>query len=78
MLTTLTDHQFVDAEMTLWDKLVVKEGDITLQAFLDLFKDRYEVDVDMVGMNNALLYSSFIGSAATRKERLATKHVSCH
>lgn len=49
---------------TLWDRFDVKEGrDITLQEFLDLFKDRYGLEVSMISCGVSILYSTFTNPA---------------
>lgn len=55
---------------TLWDRFEVNEGeDISLDAFLRLFKDRYGVEISMISCGVSMLYSSFT-SAVKLKERL--------
>lgn len=55
---------------TLWDRFDVKEDrDITLQELLDLFKDRFQVEVTMISCGVSILYSSFTNPAKLR-ERL--------
>lgn len=53
---------------TAWDKLVVDEGDLTLQEFIDYFKKKYNVNTFTVVINGKILYT--MGS---RKERLPKK-----
>lgn len=45
---------------TLWDRFDVNEGrDVTLQEFLDLFKDRFGLEVTMISCGVSILYSNF-------------------
>lgn len=50
---------------TAWDKMVVDEGDITLQQFIDYFKNKYQLQLFTVVINGKIIYT--MGS---RKERL--------
>ncbi|KAI0563057.1 ubiquitin-activating enzyme E1 [Gracilaria domingensis] len=55
---------------TLWDRFDVDEGeDISLERFLAVFKDRYNLEISMVSCGVSMLYSSFT-SAAKLKERM--------
>lgn len=55
---------------TLWDRFDVNEGeDISLEQFLQLFKDRYGLEISMISCGVSMLYSSFT-SAAKLKERM--------
>eukprot|EP00178_Gracilaria_changii_P019042 TRINITY_DN55469_c0_g1_i1.p1 TRINITY_DN55469_c0_g1~~TRINITY_DN55469_c0_g1_i1.p1 ORF type:complete len:1053 (+),score=173.13 TRINITY_DN55469_c0_g1_i1:419-3577(+) len=55
---------------TLWDRFDVNEGeDISLERFLSVFKDRYNLEISMVSCGVSMLYSSFT-SAAKLKERM--------
>jgi hypothetical protein len=44
---------YVPKGFTKWDKIVIREGDITLRRFLDIFKDTHGVEVDLVGSSLA-------------------------
>lgn len=55
---------------TLWDRFDINEGeDISLEAFLKLFKDRFGLEISMISCGVSMLYSSFT-SAAKLKERM--------
>lgn len=55
---------------TLWDRFDVNEGkDISLESFLQLFKDSYGLEISMISCGVSMLYSSFT-SAAKLKERM--------
>jgi len=56
---------------TLWDRFDV-EGDITLQQFLDYFKEKYQLEVTMVSCGVSMLYSFFL-SKDKLNERLPKK-----
>jgi ubiquitin-activating enzyme E1 len=51
--------KFLGNEYTLWDRVDIKEGDITLQEALDVFKNKHSLEVDMVGVGSALVYASY-------------------
>jgi len=52
----------------LWDRIDIREGDITLAQVLQLFEKKYGVTVDMLGVGSALIYASWM--ASKNKERL--------
>jgi ubiquitin-activating enzyme E1 len=55
---------------TLWDRFDIREGrDVTLQEFIDLFKDRFGLTVTMLSCGVSICYSSFTNPAKL-KERL--------
>lgn len=55
---------------TLWDRFDIDEGrDISLGEFLNLFKERYGLEISMISSGVSMLYSSFT-SATKLKERL--------
>lgn len=55
---------------TLWDRFDIDEGrDISLEEFLNLFKERYGLEISMISCGVSMLYSSFTSSAKL-KERL--------
>lgn len=57
---------------TLWDRFDINEGkDVTLEQFLQIFKDRFGLEISMISCGVSMLYSSFT-SAAKLKERLPT------
>ena len=53
---------------TVWDKLVVNEGDLTLQEFIDYFEEKYKVELFTVVINGKIIYTM-----GTRRERLPKK-----
>lgn len=55
---------------TLWDRFDVNENeDISLERFLQHFKDNYGLEISMISCGVSMLYSSFT-SAAKLKERM--------
>jgi len=58
---------------TLWDRFDIDEGrDITLQEFLDYFKERHQLEVSMVSSGVSMIYSFFL-SKEKLHERLPKK-----
>jgi ubiquitin-activating enzyme E1 len=55
-------------KFTLWDRIDIRKGDITLGEVLNTFKKEYGVTVDMLGVGSALIYASWV--ASKNKERL--------
>jgi ubiquitin-activating enzyme E1 len=56
---------------TLWDRWVI-EGDLTMGAFVDAVKQKYNVTIDMLTMGSSLIYSGFM-QPAERAARVAKK-----
>lgn len=49
--------KFLAKEFTLWDRIDIKEGDITLQEVLDVLKTKHGLEVDMLSVGEALTYA---------------------
>lgn len=58
-------------EWTLWDRIEV-DGDMTLQEFLDHFKEKYQLDVSMISCGVSMIYAFFM-SKDKQAERLPKK-----
>lgn len=56
-------------DFTLWDKIEIKEGELTLQQLLDWFKTKLKIEVDMLSAGTALIYGTF-GAQDRIKPRL--------
>jgi len=54
-------------EWTLWDRFEV-EGELTLQQFLDHFKEKYQLEITMISCGVAMVYAFFLG-----KDKLAER-----
>jgi len=59
---------YCNRKFTLWDRIDIRKGDITLGEVLKIFEKEYGVTVDMLGVGSALIYASWM--ASKNKERL--------
>ncbi|KAG0265948.1 SPS-sensor component ptr3 [Actinomortierella ambigua] len=63
--------KYHEVEWTLWDRFDIHE-DMTLQQFIQYFKDKHELDVAMVSTGVSMLYTSFMPQAK-KQDRLRMK-----
>jgi len=61
----------IPEDYTIYDKVVVKEGSLTLQQFMDWMQQHYQVDVSMIACGKFALYNSYLpgGKHEARKPR---------
>jgi ubiquitin-activating enzyme E1 len=57
---------------SLWDRIDVDLGDVTLQTFVDHLQEKYGLEVNMLSYGASLLYSNFTAPKKAA-ERLKTK-----
>jgi ubiquitin-activating enzyme E1 len=58
---------------SLWDKVEVDIGDVTLQQLVDHFAQKYGLELSMLSFGAAMLYYSFSMPKKKAQERLASK-----
>ncbi|KAL9654479.1 hypothetical protein ABK040_010499 [Willaertia magna] len=70
IVTRLRDQPF-----TIYDMFYIDEGrDITLKEFMDIFKERYGLEITMMSCGTNMLYS-FFGAKKKMEERLKSKMI---
>eukprot|EP01121_Diplochlamys_sp_Union-15-3_P002281 TRINITY_DN11995_c0_g1_i1.p1 TRINITY_DN11995_c0_g1~~TRINITY_DN11995_c0_g1_i1.p1 ORF type:complete len:269 (+),score=65.20 TRINITY_DN11995_c0_g1_i1:104-808(+) len=52
-------RKFFGKEFSLWDRIDIKKGDLTLAELIKVCKEEYKINVEMLGIGSALIYSSF-------------------
>ncbi|WVR07187.1 hypothetical protein IAU60_004228 [Kwoniella sp. DSM 27419] len=64
-------QKYGETEWTLWDRFDI-DGNPTLQQFLDWFKEKHNLEVQMVSQGVSMLWSSFVPAKKTQ-DRLQMK-----
>ncbi|UXI15456.1 elongation of very long chain fatty acids protein [Sarcoptes scabiei] len=63
--------RYYEKDFTIWDRFEIF-NDMTLQEFIDYFKNTHRLNITMISQGNVLLYSFFL-SKEKREERLGLK-----
>lgn len=63
--------RYYDKDFTIWDRFEIN-ADMTLQEFIDYFRDEHRLNITMISQGNVLLYSFFL-SKEKREERMGLK-----
>jgi len=63
--------KYLNKEFTLWDRIDVRLGDVTLKEVLHYFEKEHNIEIDMLGVGSALIYAGWMVSKV--KERLPVK-----
>eukprot|EP01100_Stratorugosa_tubuloviscum_P008145 TRINITY_DN3391_c1_g2_i1.p1 TRINITY_DN3391_c1_g2~~TRINITY_DN3391_c1_g2_i1.p1 ORF type:complete len:1034 (-),score=479.85 TRINITY_DN3391_c1_g2_i1:116-3217(-) len=58
----------VPESWTLWDSVIIDQGDITFNQLLQFFRDRFQLEVLSVASGQSLIYNSFIPKYKARIE----------
>lgn len=60
-------------EWSLWSRIDIDKGDISLEEFLNYFKTELELEVSMISFGVSILYSAFMTSKKKVQERMPMK-----
>jgi len=63
--------KYGEKQFTIWDRIDIRQGDLTLQQLLKYFINNHKIEIDMLGVGSALIYASWM--AAKSKDRLPKK-----
>nr|XP_027201221.1 ubiquitin-like modifier-activating enzyme 1 [Dermatophagoides pteronyssinus]XP_027201222.1 ubiquitin-like modifier-activating enzyme 1 [Dermatophagoides pteronyssinus] len=69
--TSCQTLKYYDNSFTIWDRFELNQ-DMTLQEFIDYFRNEHRLDITMISQGNVLLYSFFLNKEK-REERMPLK-----
>ena len=54
------EYKAIPSEFTVWDKIDLKGPNLTIKSLVELFKNKYNVDIEYINYNNSINLASLI------------------
>lgn len=64
-----TSTKFQGKDFTLWDRIDINKGNMTLAELFEVFKNEYDVTVDVVSAGKSLIFADWVGSHKARLQK---------